>query len=115
VEPGETPRQAAARELHEETGLVARPAELEEAGRLRFRFGTPAEAMDVALFRAVRWSGTPAPSDELDAPAFHPVAELPLAQMWRDNPHWLPQVLEGTSVDLTITYDETAEQILSIE
>ncbi|MFH0246552.1 NUDIX domain-containing protein [Streptomyces sp. HK10] len=71
VDPGETSREAAARELAEETGVHAAPAELEQLGvwdapgrdprgryvtaayRLTVVSGTPAEAGDDA--RSVQW------------------------------------------------------------
>lgn len=115
VEPGETPLAAAVRELHEETRLVVAPEDLQDAGRLIFRLGTPARTMDVALFRANRWAGEPVATDELDSPAFHPLDDLPLAQMWVDNPHWLPEVIAGGRVELTISYDEAAETIIAIQ
>lgn len=115
VEPGETPLEAAVRELQEETGLVVEPDDLTAAGRVVFRFGAGGGLMEVALFRGTRWRGEPTPSDELDAPAFYPVDDLPLARMWVDNPHWLPQVLAGGVVDVAVAYDAAAEHIVRVE
>ena len=113
VEPGETHEEAAVRETWEETGLVA--SDLEPAGRVRFRFVDKATwDMDVALFRSSTWSGEPTASDEL-APQWHPIDDLPLDRMWADAPHWLPTVLAGASVDLTITYAADARTILTVE
>lgn len=115
VEPGETPLEAAVRELEEETGLVVEPDDLTAAGRVVFRFGADGGLMEVALFRGTRWRGEPTASDELDAPAFYPVDHLPLARMWVDNPHWLPQVLAGGVVDVAVAYDAAAEHIVRVE
>lgn len=114
VEPGETPRQAAVRELREETGLSVAAADLVAAGHVRFSFDAHPGVMDVALFRALRWQGTPSASDELDSPAFHPVDALPHEEMWADDPHWLPAVLRGEYVDVAIEYDAAAETIRAV-
>lgn len=115
VEPGEPPLEAAVRELREETGLVVIPADLADAGRVRFLIGPDPAVMEVALFRGSRWSGLPVATDELDSPAFHPVDALPSSRMWADNPYWLPTVLAGGRVEVTVRYDAAAETILSVD
>jgi len=56
IEPGETPAQAAVRELHEEAGV--RGKLLRHAGRLEFRFGEEDFAVDYYLVRCEEESGT---------------------------------------------------------
>lgn len=112
VEAGETPAEAAVRETWEEVGVVAE--DLAPAGVVRFRFiDKAAWDMDVALFRSGSWSGEPVASDEL-APQWHAVGDLPLDRMWADAPHWLPAVLAGESVDLTITYAADGATVLRV-
>ncbi|WP_083707787.1 NUDIX domain-containing protein [Brevirhabdus pacifica] len=55
VEPGEAAADAAIRELHEETGLVAR--NLRPVSRYAHRFER--RSIELTLFEAAEWSGTP--------------------------------------------------------
>lgn len=115
IEPGESARDAAARELREETGLVVAPASLVAAGVVRFRFGAAPEVMEVALFRATDTAGEPVATDELEEPAFYPADDLPHAEMWADDPYWLPDVLAGEYVDVAVCYDEAASRIVRVD
>lgn len=104
VEAGESSREAAAREAFEEAGLAIDPAELDYRGHLQWRFPfKPRWDMDVDVFVADRWSGTPAASEEI-TPAWHPIDDLPLDAMWDDARHWLPDALAGRPIDMIISY-----------
>jgi 8-oxo-dGTP diphosphatase len=104
VEPGETPGQAAARELKEETGVLAAPAALVHMAELAFTFPTrPAWDQTISVFTATAWDGEPAESAEI-APAWFPAGALPLDQMWDDARYWLPRVLAGEYITGTFTY-----------
>lgn len=111
IEPGETPAQAAARELQEETSLVSDPETLEPAARIYFRFpANPAADMDCQVFLASAFSGMAAPSDEL-VPAWYPVGHLPVAQMWEDSPMWLGRLFAGERFDALVRLGEDNESV----
>jgi 8-oxo-dGTP diphosphatase len=55
IEPGETAHDAAVRELYEETGVAA--SGLKPVTRYCHRF--PTRSIDLTLFEAAEWSGTP--------------------------------------------------------
>ena len=92
IEPGETILAAALRETHEEACVAPTDAAL--VGHLLFTFVGHAEALEVHVFRATAFTGTPAETDEM-APAWHPETALPLGAMWLDDAHWLPLLLQG--------------------
>lgn len=104
VEMGESTLAAAVREALEEAGITLHPESLEEAGEVRFRFpARPVWDQDVAVYTTKTWIGEPAPSEEI-TPAWHDVQAVPYDDMWDDARYWLPQVLRGEEVDLTVTF-----------
>jgi 8-oxo-dGTP diphosphatase len=68
IDPGESPAEAAAREAHEEVGIVLDPAALTEAFTVRELAHGQGEGRHVLMhvFLA-ETDGTPAPSGEIDA------------------------------------------------
>lgn len=99
VEPGEKPARAAVRELEEEVGLVARPADLYPVARLAFRFPhRPAWSTLMHVFLLWSWRGAAEAGREIE-PAWYPVVAIPYAQMWSDTAYWLPRVLAGESLE----------------
>ena len=115
IEPGETPAEAAARELKEETGITVHPADLTESGDLTFRFpARPEWDLRMHVFVATRFHGEPRETDEI-AVRWIPVAEAPLDRMWDDARLWLPRVLSGEYVSAVITFADDNETVASSE
>jgi 8-oxo-dGTP diphosphatase len=91
LEPGETPRECAIREVQEElcvtpTGIVAR-------GEHRFHF-LDGYTIHVFAFTADGYEGEPSETDEAK-PLWAPLDRLPYQEMWEDNPLWLPLMIQG--------------------
>ena len=111
IEPGESPAQAAARELHEETSVLTDPATLEPVARVYFRFpANPQADMDCQVFMTSEFSGMAEPSDEL-IPGWYPIGHLPLSQMWEDSPLWLNRLFSGERFDALVRLGDDNESV----
>lgn len=108
VEPDETVREAAVREVEEE--VRATPTGLADRGELDFRFGGE-PFMYVHVFVADGLVGTPEETPEAD-PAWTAVDDVPYDEMWADDRHWLPHVLDGRSVAGRFRFSEGGERLL---
>ncbi len=113
LEPGETAREAAVREVQEECGLVVAPDDLLTRGAVIFHFpARPNWDFCVSLFVFQCWQGTLTTSDEIE-PLWFTRDGVPYAQMWDDASHWLPHLLAGCSVQADFVFgadNETVEQ-----
>ena len=93
LEPGETPRQAAVREVFEESGLHTSENELVLVGRIRYEFPFREDWSQVSwVFVTRSWHGDIVESDELLL-RWHNVADIPFERMWDDARFWLPDLL----------------------
>jgi len=95
VEAGETPREAARREVLEE--LRVEPVGLEKVGEFAFHFrdDTPEEDSNyVYVYTAAGVEGEPAVTEEA-VPEWHPATDLPYDEMWVTDRVWLPHMLQG--------------------
>ena len=102
VEPGESPAEAAIREVKEESGIEVDG--LAPAAHITFRFpARPAWDMTASVFLAGEFSGEPAETGEI-RPEWFGRAELPLDRMWDDARQWLPRVLDGERLRATFGY-----------
>ncbi|MGD0706179.1 MAG: 8-oxo-dGTP diphosphatase [Trebonia sp.] len=104
VEECETPAQAAAREVTEESGLQVAADSLRAAAHITFLFPTcPAWDMTVEVFTTATWRGEAAETEEI-RPHWYPVADLPFDRMWDDGRLWVPRVLAGERLRATFSY-----------
>jgi 8-oxo-dGTP diphosphatase len=91
IEPGETPMQAAIRETEEELGVT--PLGVEERGELHFQF-EDGYALHCTVFVATDCLGEPVETDEAE-PRWTSLDAIPYGDMWADDQHWLPGVIQG--------------------
>lgn len=103
LDPGESVEQALVRECQEEIGVT--PLNYEPAGLLEFVWQTtPEKNQRCYLYICTRYSGQIVETEEC-FPQWWPIQSLPFADMWEDDPHWLPQVLSGKEVNMRFYFD----------
>ncbi len=102
IDPGETPRQCAIREVQEE--LCITPLDVEERGTLRFQF-VDGLALHVRVFTATAWEGEPQETEEA-TPLWTPIDQIPYDEMWADDRLWLPQMLAGRRFDGRFLFEQ---------
>lgn len=95
IEPGETPKEAAVREVQEEIGLT--PHNIYKVGELFFIF-TDGYSLHGTVFFADTYTGTPYETVEAD-PFWCDIIDIPYSNMWEDDQYWLPIVLAGKKMN----------------
>ena len=99
LEVGETPEQAAVREVREESGLRIREEDLILLGRIRYEFPHRESWSQISWVFATRtWHGDIVESDELLLD-WIPVDAIPFDRMWDDARFWLPGVLGAPDIE----------------
>lgn len=93
IDPGETPRQGAIREVQEE--LCVTPTGVREAGELYFQF-VDGYALYGVVFTGTGYEGELCETREA-APIWTAVDRIPYEKMWADDALWLPLLLQGRS------------------
>ena len=109
-------REAAARELQEECGIHVHINDLEELGRLYFRFEDNPIRSDVSVFLTETYLGEPCETDEM-APSWFSFKDIPFNEMWPDDEYWLSGVLERRKVTAYVDFaaDLTTIKNMSIQ
>jgi 8-oxo-dGTP diphosphatase len=92
IDPGETPLEAAVRETQEE--LCITPLNPRKLGELWFSMSDSPHLL-CHVYRADIFLGTPAETEEA-VPLWFPLDSIPYHEMWEDDIHWLPLLLEET-------------------
>src|ERR1700722_1219827 len=107
VNESEDIKAAAVREIMEEVDIEVLPEHLQAVGTLKFSYESKPDWDQVChLFMVQEWNGEAKESEEM-RPKWYPVDQLPFGSMWVDDPHWLPKVLAGNSVDGEFSFDAT--------
>jgi 8-oxo-dGTP diphosphatase len=101
LEPGETPEQAAVRELQEE--LCITPVDMSRVGRLRFAF-VDGYHLEAWVFRAEGMIGEPTPGPEA-IPFWNHVGSIPFERMWSDDKEWFPHLIQRVPFDGRFVFD----------
>lgn len=111
-EEGETIEQAFIRETIEE--IDVKPLSFQQKAVLKFFFPEAPEDEDwnqeVSVFLVDDWQGEPKESPEMK-PCWASLNKIPYAEMWADDPHWLPLVLSGKNVEGSFTFNKKGQVI----
>ena len=115
VKDGESVEETALREMEEESGLKV--LALEKRGVLDFEFEGQEEIFEVHIFAAVDFEGELQETEEMK-PQWFDFREIPFAEMWPDDIHWLPLFLAGKNFsghflfrDINTVIKHTLEEI----
>lgn len=92
VQEDETIEESARREMKEECQLEIN--EMEKVGVLEFDAPHFEKIIIVHVFRIDKFTGTPVESEEMKPQWFH-IDQIPFSDMWTDDPHWMPLLLQG--------------------
>lgn len=101
IEPEETAVEAAVRETREEVGVL--PLEPYPVADLSFQFAD-GYALHCTVFFADSHRGEPRDTEEA-FPFWCAQEEIPFNEMWQDDRHWLPRVLDGDYVSGRFAFD----------
>ncbi|EKD33135.1 MAG: hypothetical protein ACD_76C00087G0001 [uncultured bacterium] len=113
VEQDEDIKNAAVREMREESGLVVKKEDLQQVALIRFYFDlNPVFECHVFVTRA--WYGQLIETDEM-SPQWFAVEDLPYADMWADDIKWIPLILDGLKIDADINFDAAGSVVKEFE
>ena len=112
IELGESPEEAARREVREETGLIVNS--LDRMGYLEFYFGAGKERPDwtAQVFACEDFSGELKESEEGKL-QWTPSDKLPMDQMWEDDKYWLPLLVKGTKFRGVFEFTSDSKKLVS--
>ena len=93
VNPGESVKKAAIREVKEEIGILVKNPE--QVGELSFEFiNSQKETLKVFVFKATDYEGQIKESEEM-APKWFFIDEVPFKEMWLGDIYWIPIFFTG--------------------
>ncbi len=102
IDPGEKPREAAVRELKEETGgVIALPDQLEKIAEIDFhntKSNREIFVCKVHFYLVKQWQGESQETEEMLKPTWFDIKKLPLDEMMPADKKWLPVALSGKKV-----------------
>ena len=103
LEKGEAPETAMIRECREECGIEV--AKYEKMAVQEFFYLETNTIMEVHLFNILEYLGKPIGTEEM-APKWFSFNEIPYENMWSDDMHWMPQILQGKKLEADFIFSE---------
>jgi len=102
VQDEETIEEAMARELKEESGIVAKT--FKERAVIEFFFKGTDKEVEMHVFEVTGYEGQPEETEEM-APKWFLKGEIPYDQMWPADKNWMPLFFEGKDFDGKAVFD----------
>jgi 8-oxo-dGTP diphosphatase len=107
VEADEMVEVAAQREVAEEIGVQVKNLQQRAVIRFYFPYMSDPKKWDqqADVYSCEAWEGDIIETEEM-APQWFAFDEVPFHEMWPDAQHWLPQILEGKSLNAEFIFDQ---------
>ena len=102
VEKNETIEEAAMRETFEESSI--KPIKPEFMGYISMEYDCEPHSLKVHLFKSTDYEGEVKESEEM-APKWFSDDKLPFNEMWKDDPHWMPFLLNNKYFGGTLEFE----------
>ena len=109
IDKGETPEQAAIREVKEEVNVDV--SNLKYHGNIEF-YSSNSKEWIVHVFSTKTVKGRIKNTEE-GIPEWIEIDKIPYHKMWADTKHWIPSVLKGKNFDATFHFDKNWEKMSS--
>jgi ADP-ribose pyrophosphatase YjhB (NUDIX family) len=111
VEEGETIREAACREIKEESDLDTKEEDLEEVGVIDFFFKDREDwNQRVHIFFIRVWEGIEKETEEMN-PKWFDIDSMPTENLWKDDRYWLPEALSGKKIEAKFLFTKDGKDI----
>lgn len=111
IESNESAMGCIIRELKEELKIDVKEAHLVGLFDFSWKHLSAAEPLRVWLYLVDKYTGTPQSSNEGEVKWFK-LTEIPYCEMWEDDIHWLPKVINGKKVIGEFVFDKN-DKIIS--
>jgi 8-oxo-dGTP diphosphatase len=111
LQTGETPEDAAIRELEEESGLKVLVSDLQHTALIDFEFPfKPEFNQRVYIFIISNFDDTHVPTQEMD-PFWFDISDVPYGKMWDSDKLWLPSLIDGKKFYAKFIWKEDNETV----
>lgn len=115
-ERGETRIEACIRETKQETGGIQIDPESLSKVAVLFCKNEKEDGTHfvcrVDVYFATKWSGTPKQSVEMLDPRSYSIADLPLDELMKADPYWMPKVFSGEKLRVWVHYSPFQKKFL---